>query len=853
MTVPGGVGHRVSSPFFANSDSFMIVSSSASRSSLRLLQFFVAGFASLAYQVVSFKLIAIAGLGDALSVAISLTGFVSLSGFGALLAGRVPSRLAGWWEVGLGVYALAIFATLWLAGIEPVVALSGGLAIAGKLALFLALTAPLAFLSGMLIPLHQYRQSRFAPGKPDADFLSFLPVYVFFHIGGALSLLLIELYGFPAFGWPLMGTVIGALSLLNGVSVLRQTPVPVVPRPAHPGPGGTAAVSSLLWVLLGLSVITGYAGIVSYKAFDYLVGPNIRNYTVVTALIFVGLSLSGPLARRLDLTLRGILGLTGLGIGCLFLPVVAIPALAVEVLDAQWSHWWIYAAAGVLLIVPAYTLMGVSVPAAVRLGVRSEWALFVVSIGNALGYWLYILTAHHNVDAVVLASAAVGLLLLGSVRIWLVAFPLAGLFATPIVSVAHPALHHMILDSRLTQTFAFMQAEPIPMSRPGQEPVNGVVYFKIVQSWNTYGWSVDHVRVNEWATDAKEVLLESEDKLVIGGFTSLSMQVPERVMFAEAAAAGLPSLFAPRREQALVLGAGTGVSAGMVATHFGTTDLVDLSPDTPDHLAYFEPLNGGVVDRASLIRQDALAFLRDRTANQTATNGYDLIFSTVTGAGYPFSAMLYTDTFYRQVAANLAPDGVFAFWVDSRLPWGTGLGSVLNAVQAHLPYLAQYRVWPTPAMESGEVVAVPTDSNDPVPYHVIIASRSPLAVGAASAPILDELKRRYESVSAVDDRSELNGYGVGAASNTLARHHKLSPHLVARGEQSERQAPLANTATMPQSYAYDLHYAHLASGVQSLRAVVAESKQASTFSSGDRVTDGTTVYVLNENGEWVKE
>ena len=53
----------------------------------RFLQFFIAGFAGLAYQIVSFKLISSSGIGDAISVAISLTAFVSLSGVGALLGG----------------------------------------------------------------------------------------------------------------------------------------------------------------------------------------------------------------------------------------------------------------------------------------------------------------------------------------------------------------------------------------------------------------------------------------------------------------------------------------------------------------------------------------------------------------------------------------------------------------------------------------------------------------------------------------------------------------------------------------------------------------------------------------------
>lgn len=100
------------------------------------LQFFIAGFASLAYQIVSFKLISISGLGDAISVAISLTAFVALSGFGALFAGRVRSSMSGIYEALLGLYGVFLFGAIGTIGIDQIISFSGGIGLLPKLLLF---------------------------------------------------------------------------------------------------------------------------------------------------------------------------------------------------------------------------------------------------------------------------------------------------------------------------------------------------------------------------------------------------------------------------------------------------------------------------------------------------------------------------------------------------------------------------------------------------------------------------------------------------------------------------------------------------------------------------------------------
>ena len=675
-----------------------------------MTSFFVAGFASLAFQIVSFKLITASGLGDAISVAISLTGSVSLSGLGALLAARVKRQItAGALELLMGLYALALFGTLFALGIDQVIALFAGTTLSQKLFLFLLATGPLAFLSGMLIPLHQYRQGKFAIDPRREDFGNFVSVYLIFHAGGALSLVLVETMAFPLIGWPLVGALLALLSTLNGFYVMAAGKNICAPQ-MHKQPNTFIQNTHKLlpWLFL-LSVLTGFAGIVSYKMFDFMVTPNIQNYSIVTALIFLAFTFTSLLAKKINLSFRGILSASGLGILCFFIPITAVPILATYILDAGLSHWWIYWLAGGLLLLPAYTLIGLSVPSAVRLGIPSHQALFVVALGNALGYWLYIMTAHFNADAIILLSGAALLLIAGSLRAWLVALPLAGALAYAVAPFYFPATHHMVLAHRFTK----MAQYHVSQYTQNIEQKDQRWTFEILKSWNTYGWPSEHVRYRRFTDGIPDL---DTSMFIVNGYRSLYLMSLFRHKMSESFSAGLPILYAAERNNALVLGGGTGVSAGFVGKHFKRTDLVDLSPDTQSMLDYYRNNNFNALDNVALHQQDALSFMTQTKKNNKK---YDYIFSTVSGAGYAFSAMLYTQEFFEATSRRMADNGIFALWLDYRFSEGTK--NIQAALKKTFPYV------------TAKLVRKPLEPMNPkndnfLLYHVLIASHHPLQV-----------------------------------------------------------------------------------------------------------------------------
>jgi spermidine synthase len=696
----------------------------------RFLQFFIAGFAGLAYQIVSFKLISSSGIGDAISVAISLTAFVSLSGIGALLGGRLSHKLTGWLEIALGGYASILFGLLLTIGISNFTIFSGFLPLVAKLIAFLLIISPLAIISGMLIPLHQ---RRLPESKEDNDFLRFFFVYVLFHIGGGLSLILIDIYGFSFIGWLQVGLILGLISFFNGISILRTKVTSSTE--SSDGYSEHSIKYMLLFGLLALSIITGYVGIISYRLFDYLVETNIRNYTLVTAFVFFGLSLSAIIAKKIKLNFRGILGATALGILSIFIAPVVIPPLANTLIEFGVNTWWIYGIAAFVLIVPLYALIGVSIPSAIRLGGRSDHVLFIVSIGNAIGYWLFILTAHYNVDTYVLLFSVFILGILSTRWFMLSILILGGLLYTPISNSFHSASHQIFLHNYVVHENMMVDDfwKKIDGNLSNPEDLTYNVY--MVESWNTYGWGVDHIEL--------EVLNEVGEEdyrdqyYILSGSKSLSLLPPEGAMFDESLVATIPAFFVENKDRALVLGSGSGISANVPAKHFNHTDVIDISPDTESILNHFGYTNENVIDDINVIKQDALSFMLD-PKRVKENNKYDYIFSTVTGSGYPMSSLLYTKEFFDASNNALDDDGVFSIWMDRRFDMEEGAPDIMASMKEVFPYVQRYVVTPKNSYIDLSAIFLP--------YQVVVASKKPLVVADNNGELLEFMKKKYKEL-----------------------------------------------------------------------------------------------------------
>jgi spermidine synthase/tetratricopeptide (TPR) repeat protein len=124
--------------------------------------------------------------------------------------------------------------------------------------------------------------------------------------------------------------------------------------------------------------------------------------------------------------------------------------------------------------------------------------------------------------------------------------------------------------------------------------------------------------------------------------------------------AHIPLLLRPRAERALVIGLGSGVTAGAALLHpLKSLDVVELSPGVARALPFFSPQNHDFLgdSRARLHLEDARTFVRG------VSGRYDMIVSEPSNPWMAGVAGLFSAEFYRRCRGALAPGGVMGQWL----------------------------------------------------------------------------------------------------------------------------------------------------------------------------------------------
>jgi spermidine synthase len=155
-----------------------------------------------------------------------------------------------------------------------------------------------------------------------------------------------------------------------------------------------------------------------------------------------------------------------------------------------------------------------------------------------------------------------------------------------------------------------------------------------------------------------------------------------------AAEGHLPVLLAPRRERALVICVGTGITLGAVAAHddVRTIDAVDLSEGVLASLPLFAAENARAAEdqRVRLLQADGRHFL------ETTDARYSIVTVEPPPPIVAGSAHLYTLDFYRLCRKRLEPGGIVAQWLPLH---AQSLASARLAARTFLEAFPYVQLW----------------------------------------------------------------------------------------------------------------------------------------------------------------
>lgn len=174
--------------------------------------------------------------------------------------------------------------------------------------------------------------------------------------------------------------------------------------------------------------------------------------------------------------------------------------------------------------------------------------------------------------------------------------------------------------------------------------------------------------------------------MAINGRTNASdsADMPTQVILGQ-----LPMLLAPRTDNALIVGYGSGVSVGaMLQSNVKSLECVELEPEVIEAGRLFDHVNNRPLEdpRLRLIIDDARTYLR---VNPTQ---YDIIVSEPSHPWVPGVANLFTQQFFELGRSRLKDDGVFVQWVQIYQLSTESLRSVLATYRSVFPHVMMFRV-----------------------------------------------------------------------------------------------------------------------------------------------------------------
>ncbi len=526
-------------------------------------------------------------------------------------------------------------------------------------------------------------------------------------LGGMAGVLLPTFVLFEA--WGIRATLFAAALLNAGIAVLAIRSARPVPAGggADAGDKRGSAVSSLPppSLVLGALAVTGFAflmmELVWYRMLAPLLGGSTYTFGVILAVVLAGIGAGGVLysiaGRKPSLALFGLTcGLESLAIA---LPFAWGDGLAIEVLKLMSAgdgaalsfggRVWIWTVATTLVVLPASIVTGFQFPLLIALLGRGR-----ASVGRQVGLGY----AWNTVGGIAgaLAGGFGAITLFGAVGVWKwIAVLLSALAIAALIASTRRRERERIralggLAAAALSVFALLMATG-PTAVWRHAPI-GAGRAKLEQTAPNDVKSFEN-RVRRgivWEAEGREsgVALQSGVSLafLINGKSdgSARLDAPTQVMYGL-----LGGLIHPKPERALVIGLGTGSTAGWLAK-IPTMQRVDV--------AELEPAIREVADRCAAVNESALAndkvnvFWGDgREMMLTAREPYDLIASEPSNPYRAGIASLFTKEFYESVHASLSGRGLFLQWVQAYEIDEQTLATIYATLHDVFPYVETWQ------------------------------------------------------------------------------------------------------------------------------------------------------------------
>ena len=670
--------------------------------------FFLSGATGLVYQLLWVRVLYQTFGSTIQSITTVVAAYMGGLGLGAWLLGRVgdrhpkPAALYGWLEVAIGVFGVISPLVLMAAhkvyvGIAGAIALPALVSVALRFGLAaLVLLIPTTLMGGTLPIL-----TRAFMGDDRARLRAALGgLYGLNTLGavvgtGLAGFFLIEALGIRTSLWITAGFNL-ALGIA-GIYMARPLPVAATPE-APPAAPSRDPLRIAALVLLAVSAFASLLNEIAWtRVLVMIVGGSTYAFTLILLVFLLGIGLgsaflAGRHAPQRETAASAALaqGITTAGAALLFvffnaLPIYIIAVFQVQFLDATTRLLLMGLAVGSVVLIPAIG-MGMTFPLLVDL-VAPPGAARGADVGRA-----YALNTLGSIAGAALTGFVLVVVLgtewtlrLGLMLSGVGAITLAFLCArgVPEGSDLHRTIRNRVLGGGGLAAAGLAAAFAVPSWNHRLVDLGPTIYARQPMSATGLQAYLTHRGVRQVdfreGPNATVSVWESElgRSLKVNGKADASDfgDMDTQVMVGMA-----PVVARPHPKSAFVIGWGSGVTAGTIAAVPGMerVHVVEIEPAVLRMDPHFRHVND-----SAMLRPNVEVVVDDaRSALQLSRGTYDLIVSEPSNPWLAGIATLYTPEFFTIARSRLAPDGVFAQWVQLyQLPLPVVAGIVRNLHQ----------------------------------------------------------------------------------------------------------------------------------------------------------------------------
>ncbi len=621
-----------------------------------------------------------------------LAVFMAGLGLGALIAGTRSERASRatclrwyvWAELGVALLALASPAALArTADAYALIARSLGFGFAARFssraALCLIVLLPATMLMGATLPMLVRVAAR---DRDDGRTIGGL--YAANTLGAMTGALLAGFALLPQLGErrtllvAVSGNVLAAVVAFSALGATAPSTRATAKAPAPDKPRDVLALANA--AACGLTML-GYE-VLWTRTLGMALGASVYAFATILAAVLAGLALGAAVASRITERVRnpsvafaGLGALSALSALALFRGLPTVVHWSLGLLDHPGGPAYRLALLPALVVAPLVVLPAALSGAAFPLGVRaagtggaaaSTGQMYAANTaGSIVGALLagFVLLPFTGASGTAIALAGVGVA--GAALLWWrettgrVRSIAAGVvFAWATLALSQPTLDSRIFGAGLHMLGARMRHVVVREGLEARLDGGRVLFARddanttvVVERWQ--GVRTFYVGGKPEASDMP---LDARNQLLLGH---------------------LPALLHGSPRRGLVVGLGSGMTAGSLALHM-RVDVAELSPAVRDAARHFADWNHHVADDPAV----RILFEDGRTVLRARTDRYDVITVDPIHPYVAGASALYTRDYFVLVRARLNPHGVAAHWLPLyQLGWNDVAGVLRSFVE----------------------------------------------------------------------------------------------------------------------------------------------------------------------------